>query len=49
MEILQEIIVLVIFAFAVGYIFTKFIWKPSFLKKNGGSGKNCGGSDCGCH
>jgi len=49
MEILQEIIVFVIFAFAVGYIFTKFIWKPAFLKKNGRAGKNCGGSDCGCH
>lgn len=49
MELLQEIIVFVIFFFAVGYIFTKFIWKPSFLKRGKKSGKTCGGSDCGCH
>ena len=49
MQLFQEIIVFVVFAFAVGYMITKFIWKPGFLKKGKSSGKNCGGSDCGCH
>lgn len=49
MELLQQIIVFVIFTLAVGYIFTKFIWKPSFLKKGKDTGKDCGGSGCGCH
>ncbi len=47
MELIQEILVLITFLFALGYIITKFIWKPSFLsgKKKAGS---CGVSDCGC-
>lgn len=49
MDLIQEIIVLVIFSLAVGYILTKFIWKPTFLKRGKNSRKNCGGSDCGCH
>ncbi len=47
MELLQEILVFITFMIASGYLFTKFIWKPSFLggKKKTGS---CGVSDCGC-
>jgi len=47
MEILQEILVLITFLTALGYIITKFVWKPAFLggKKKAGS---CGVSDCGC-
>lgn len=47
MEILQEILVLITFLIALGYIITKFLWKPAFL-----SGKKkeaaCGVSNCGC-
>ncbi|MAW96134.1 MULTISPECIES: FeoB-associated Cys-rich membrane protein [unclassified Leeuwenhoekiella] len=45
---LQNIVVLLIFLIAVGYLITKFIWKPSFLggKSNG---KSCGSDNCGCH
>ncbi len=47
METLQEILVLITFLIAGGYLFTKFVWKPAFLggKKKSGS---CGTSDCGC-
>jgi len=47
MAILQNILVLVIFAIALGYLITKFIWKPAFLKKK--SDSSCGSSNCGCH
>ncbi len=46
MELFQNIMVLFIFIIAVGYMITKFIWKPSFLKKT--NDKNCGGGSCGC-
>tara|TARA_E500000331_G_C16885553_1_gene552361 strand:- start:85 stop:243 length:159 start_codon:yes stop_codon:yes gene_type:complete len=50
MEILQEILVLITFLIALGYVVTRFIWKPSFA---GGSKKKdstsaCGVSGCGC-
>lgn len=46
MELLQEILVFITFALAVGYMFTKFVYKPKFIfgsKKK--SGKAC---DTGC-
>lgn len=50
MEIIQEILVFITFFFAVGYMFTKFVYKPSFVfggKKD--KSKSCG-SGCGsCH
>ncbi len=49
MEVLQEILVFLSFAVALGYMFTKFIWKPAFLKSKKSSDKSCGVSDCGCH
>ncbi|WGK65715.1 hypothetical protein [Croceiramulus getboli] len=48
MEILQTILTLITFLLAVGYLVTKFIWKPAFLKGKK-SGKGCGEDDCGCH
>ncbi len=48
METLQNIIVLLIFLVAVGYLITKFIWKPAFLGGKS-SKKSCGEDDCGCH
>lgn len=46
---IQEILVLITFLIAVGFIITKFIWKPKFLKAKKKSDKACGQSDCGCH
>ncbi len=46
---LQEILVLITFLFAVGFMITKFIWKPAFLKPKKKSDKACGAKDCGCH
>ena len=48
MEILQQILVIAIFLAALGYLVTKFIWKPAFLG-GGKSKKGCGKDDCGCH
>lgn len=48
MELLQEILVFVTFALAVGYMFTKFIWKPKFIFGTKKSAKGCE-SGCGCH
>jgi len=49
MEMIQEILVFIIFIIAAGYIVTKFIWKPAFMKSGSKSDKACGSSDCGCH
>ncbi|MDT0675278.1 hypothetical protein [Autumnicola musiva] len=52
MELLQHILVFITFTIALGYLITKFIWKPAFLtpsKGNNNKGKSCGVSDCGCH
>lgn len=46
MELLQEILVFITFLISVGYIITKFIWKPAFLKTK--KEKSCGVSGCGC-
>jgi len=46
MELFQNIIVILIFIVALGYIITKFFWTPSFLKKKDDSG--CGSGNCGC-
>jgi len=48
--ILQNILVLVVFGLAIGFLVKKFVRKPiasSNPKKN--SSKSCGSSDCGCH
>lgn len=45
METFQEILVFITFAIAVGYMFTKFIWKPAFLKSKKEQ-NNCGVSGC---
>jgi len=49
MELIQEILVFITFAFAVGYMFTKFVYKPKFIFGKKKSGKACE-SGCGsCH
>ncbi len=47
MEILQETLVFVTFFLALGYMVTRFIWKPTILKSRKGK-KACGISGCGC-
>lgn len=50
MEIIQEILVFITFALAVGYMVTKFVWKPKFVFNKKNTGKACGESGCGsCH
>jgi len=47
---IQQILVILIFALALAYLVGKFIWKPAFLKqgsKDDDSG--CGSGSCGCH
>ena len=48
MELIQHILVFITFLTAVGYLITKFVWKPAFLKKKAPKEKACGMSDCGC-
>ncbi|TDN87324.1 hypothetical protein DET49_11214 [Salegentibacter sp. 24] len=49
MVLLQEILVFITFSIALGYLTTKFIWKPAFLKKKKEKTKACGVSGCGCN
>ncbi|WP_343766952.1 hypothetical protein [Gangjinia marincola] len=44
---MQTFFVILAFILSIGYLITKFIWKPSFLsaQKDG----DCGSGDCGCH
>ena len=50
MELLQEILVFITFAIAVGYMFTKFVYKPKFIFGSKKSTGACGESGCGsCH
>lgn len=48
MDLLQQILVYITLAIAVGYIIKKF-FIPSFLIKKKPSKKACGQDDCGCH
>lgn len=50
MDMIQEILVFTTFFIAVGYLFTKFIYKPKFLAKKGKHSQNSCGVECGtCH
>lgn len=50
MDLLQEILVFITFAIAVGYMITKFIWKPKFVFGSKKASKACGETGCGsCH
>lgn len=49
MEIIQEILVFITFALAVGYMFTKFVWKPKFVAGKKRSQKACGPACGSCH
>lgn len=49
MELFQNLMVLAIFLIAVGYLITKFIWKPAFLSGKSEKDNSCGSDNCGCH
>jgi len=52
---MQTIIVIIIFAIAVGFLLKKFVWTPVFETKRkvtgtlDGNRTKCGKNDCGCH
>ena len=46
--ILQNILVLICFSLAIGYLVKKFFWK-TVVKSNTKSQAACGKNDCGCH
>ena len=47
--LIQNILVVLIFVLAVGFLIKKFFWKPSFSPAKKKSTKSCGDSGCGCH
>lgn len=50
MGFMQDIMVWITFLAAIGFLVTKFIWKPAFLGGNHAKNKKaCGKDDCGCH
>lgn len=50
MEIVQEILVFITFFLALGYMFTKFIYKPKFLYGTDQKNTKSCGVECGsCH
>lgn len=49
MEIIQEILVFIAFGIALGYMITKFVYKPKFLVFDKKPGKDCGDGCDTCH
>jgi hypothetical protein len=49
MELLQQILVYLILALAVGYIVKKFFLPKSLFASKEKGTKVCGQEDCGCH
>ncbi len=49
MDFLQNILVYVVLAVAVGYLAKKFLLPKSSFASGKGDAKACGKDDCGCH
>tara|TARA_R110002167_G_scaffold312948_3_gene518628 strand:- start:2746 stop:2895 length:150 start_codon:yes stop_codon:yes gene_type:complete len=49
MVILQNVLVYIILAIALGYIAKKFFLPKSLFAHKKGKAKACGQDDCGCH
>ncbi len=49
MEFLQNIMVYIVLAVAVGYLAKKFLLPKSLFASGKGDTKACGKDDCGCH
>jgi hypothetical protein len=47
--LIQNIIVLLIFAGAIGFLIKKFFWKSSLSSAKKKSSKSCDSTGCGCH
>ncbi|WP_438710483.1 FeoB-associated Cys-rich membrane protein [Aquimarina muelleri] len=47
--LIQNILIALIFAMAIGFLVRKFFWKPSLSSVKKKSTKSCGDSGCGCH
>ncbi|MBL0684032.1 FeoB-associated Cys-rich membrane protein [Aquimarina mytili] len=47
--LIQNILVLLVFAFAIGFLIRKFFLKPSTAGSKKKRLDSCGKSDCGCH
>ncbi len=52
---MQTVLVIIIFALAVGFLLKKFLWTPVFEIRQKTAGTldgdktKCGKNDCGCH
>lgn len=52
---MQTVLVIIIFALAVGFLLKKFVWTPVFETRQkttatlDGNRTKCGKNDCGCH
>ncbi len=49
MEVLQQILVYLVLAVAVGYLVKKFLLPKSLFASRKSTGKGCGSDGCGCH
>ncbi len=47
--LIQNILVLVVFVVAIGFLIKKFFWKPQISSLNKKSPGTCGKNGCGCH
>ncbi len=45
----QNILVFVVFAIAIGFLIKKFIWKPKPVTSSKKTPGSCGKNGCGCH
>ena len=47
--VIQNILVLIVFAVSAGYLIKKFLWKPAAVPSKKKSTSPCNKSSCGCH
>ncbi|WP_299258701.1 hypothetical protein [uncultured Aquimarina sp.] len=47
--IIQNILVLIVFTIAIGFLIKKFFWKPQVSSVNKKIPGSCGKGGCGCH
>ncbi len=47
--LIQNILVLLVFSVAVGFLIKKFFYKPSVVMPKKKTLDSCGKSNCGCH
>ncbi|WP_299213429.1 hypothetical protein [uncultured Aquimarina sp.] len=47
--LIQNILVLIVFAIAIGFLIKKFFWKPQVSSANKKTPGSCAKGGCGCH